>query len=291
MIPRPARSILIACMCLLAGSPAFSQTARAPAEWLWVGQRIVMLKGMGEVHSPSDSTRLATAVGINLVAPVSRREGQRLWIVSTSGSDSGWVDSVDVLRLSDAIPYFTRLIERRPDDWDAYLRRAEAEHALNQRDAATADYSKAIELHPAEAFLYLRRGRHYNSSRVCNRALSDFDKAIALAPTSAPQGYNLVAELYGLESSVYSGCPDSTRRDPRKAIEAMQHAIALDSSRGGARGFVLLANAYASSGDLAEAVRLMKRALAVPEAAPAYRKDWQRQLEKYERALATRPSK
>jgi hypothetical protein len=291
MISRPARSILIACMCLLAGRPAFSQTARAPTESPWVGQRIVMLKGMGEVHSPSDGTRLATAVGINLVAPVSRRERQRLWIVSTSGGDSGWVDSVDVLRLSDAIPYFTRLIERRPDDWDAYLRRAEAEHALNQRDAATADYSKAIELHPADAFLYLRRGRHYNTLRACDRALSDFDKAITLAPTSAPQGYNLVAELYSLESSVYSGCPDSTRRDPRRAVEAIQHAIALDSLRGGARGLVLLASAYASSGDLAEAVRLMKQALAAPEAAPSYRKDWQRQLEEYERALATRQSK
>src|SRR5207244_12127039 len=88
---------------------------------------------------------------------------------------------------------------RQPDRWGAYLRRAEAEHALNQRDAATADYGKAIELHPAEAFLYLRRGRHYHALRACDRALSDFDKAITLAPTSAPQGYNLVVELYSLE--------------------------------------------------------------------------------------------
>src|SRR5207237_4921871 len=254
----------------------------------WVGQRIVMLKGMGEVHHPSDGSRVSSAVGINLVSPVARVDGSRLWIVSTSGSDSGWVDSVDVLRLADAIPYFTRLIQRQPDNWDAYLRRAEAEHALNQRGAATADYSKAIELHPAEAFLYLRRGRHYNTLHACERALSDFDQAITLAPTSAPQGYNLAAELYSLESSVYSGCPDSTRRDPRKAIEAIQLAIALDPSRGGARGFVILAGVYASSGDLAEAIKLMKQALAVPGAAPSYRQEWQRQLEEYERALAAR---
>ena len=267
------------------------QSVGAIADSAWVGQRVLMLKGLGEVHSPSDSTRLATAVGINLVAPISRREGRRLWIMSTSGGDSGWVDSVDVLRLADAIPYFTRLIERQADNWDAYLRRAEAEHALNRRDAATADYSKAIELHPAEAFLYLRRGRHYNSLRACDRALSDFGKAITLAPTSAPHGYNLVAELYSLESTVYSGCPDSTRRDPRKAIEAIRHAIALDSSRGGARGFVILAGAYASSGDLAEAIKLMKQALTVPGAAPSYRKDWQRQLEEYDGpSLLTRPS-
>ena len=246
-----------------------------------------MLKGMGEVHSPLDSTLVASAVGINLVTSVVRVDGHRLWVVSTSGGDSGWVDSADARRLPEAISYFTAMIERDPRNWDAYLRRAEAEHALNERQAATFDYSKAIDLHPSEAFLYLRRGRHYNTLRACGESLNDFEKAISLAPTSAPQGYNLVAELYSLESSVYSGCPDSTRRDPRKAIEAIQHAIALDSSRGGARGFVILAGAYASSGDFVEAIKLMKQALAVPGAAPLYRTEWQRQLDEYERALAT----
>src|SRR2546421_11076418 len=131
-------------------------------------------------------------------------------------------------------------------------------------------------------FFFSSRRRHTRSDRdwssdvcssdlACDKALSDFDRAISLAATSAPQGYNLVAELYSLESSVYAGCPDSTRRDPRKAIEAIQHAIALDSSRGGARGFVILAGAYASSGDFVDAINLMKQALAVPGAAPLYR--------------------
>src|SRR5205814_3784441 len=69
-------------------------------------------------------------------------------------------------------------------DLDAYLRRAEAEHALNQREAATQDYGAAIRLHPLEAFLYLRRGRHYTTLHACDKALSDFDKATSLAPTS-----------------------------------------------------------------------------------------------------------
>ena len=274
-------SAFIASVCLVAGSRAFAQTADSG----WVGQRIVMLSGMGEVHSPLDSMQVASQVGINLVMPVTRVEGRRLWVVSTSGGDSGWVDSDAVRRLPEAIPYFTHLIEREPSNWDAYLRRAEAEHALNQRDAATADYSKAIELHPAEAFLYLRRGRHYNTLRACDRALSDFDKAITLAPTSAPQGYNLVVELYSLESSVYSGCADSTLRDPRRAIATIQHAIALDSTR--ATFFVILAGAYASGGNLTAAVDALKRALASPGAAPSYRPYWQRQLDEYERALAT----
>ncbi|OLE96440.1 MAG: hypothetical protein AUG75_20510 [Cyanobacteria bacterium 13_1_20CM_4_61_6] len=277
---------LLAVVALLSPAGLRGQTPRAPntAESPWVGERIIMLKGMGEVHQSPDSTSVSSSVGINLVSPVVRVEGRRLWIVSTAGGDSGWVDSTSVLRLSAAVPYFSDLIERAPENWDPYLRRAEAEHALNQREAATRDYTTAIRLRPVEAFLYLRRGRHYNTLRACDEALRDFDKAIALAPTSAPQGYNLVAELYSLESGVYSSCPDSTRRDPRRATAAIQHAIALDSTR--ATFFVILAAAYASAGDLRAAVAAQQHALALPQAAPSYRAEWQRQLDEYKRALA-----
>lgn len=64
----------------------------------------------------------------------------------------------NVILLEDAIPYFTSLIGHKPDDWDAYIRRAASEHAQNQRQAAIADYTSAIKLHPDEPFLYLRRG-------------------------------------------------------------------------------------------------------------------------------------
>jgi tetratricopeptide (TPR) repeat protein len=171
-------------------------------------------------------------------------------------------------------------------NWDLYLRRAEAEHALNQREAATVDYTTAIRLHPSEAFLYLRRGRHYNTVHDCDGELADFDKAIALTPTSAPQGYDLIAELYSLESGVYSGCPDSTRRNPHRALVTIQQAIARDSTRG--IFFVILAGAYASTGDLRAAVAAQKHALRMSRTAPSYREEWERQLQEYERALPTK---
>jgi hypothetical protein len=52
----------------------------------WVGQRIVMLRGY---HADSDRAR--TAVGINIVAPVLRVEGNRVWVGSTGEDDSGWL--------------------------------------------------------------------------------------------------------------------------------------------------------------------------------------------------------
>lgn len=207
-------NVFISGMFLLPARLVVGQAVPDHSDSAWLGQRIVMLKGFGEVHYPLDSSRLVSSVGINLVTSVARQDGHRLWVVSTSGGDSGWVDTADVSRLSDAIPLFTALIERDSSNWDAYLRRAEVEHALNQRAVATGDYTRAIVLHPEEAFLYLRRGRHYTTLHVCNNALRDFVTAIRLIPRSAPQAYNLTAELYSLESGVYAGCPDSSYRSP-----------------------------------------------------------------------------
>jgi tetratricopeptide (TPR) repeat protein len=263
------------------------QSPSAPADSVrgWVGQRILMLKGFGEVHHAAEGSPVRSSVGINLVMGVARVEGSRLWVRSTSGNDSGWVDSTIAIRLSEAIPYLSAMIARDSANWDLYLRRAEAEHALNQREAATVDYTTAIRLHPTEAFLYLRRGRHYNTVHECDKELADFEQAIASAPTSAPQGYDLIAELYSLESVVYSGCPDSTRRDPHRALVTIQRAIARDSTRG--TFFVVLASAYARTGDLRAAVEAQKHALRMSSSAPSYREDWERQLRELERALAT----
>jgi tetratricopeptide (TPR) repeat protein len=251
----------------------------------WVGQRILILKGFGEVQRAAEGSTARSSVGINLVSGVARVEGRRLWIRSTSGNDSGWVDSTIAIRLSEAMPYLSAMIAPDSANWDLYLRRAEVEHALNQREAATADYTTAIRFHPTEAFLYLRRGRHYNTVHECDKELADFEQAIALTPKSEPQGYDLIAELYSLESGVYSGCPDSTRRDPHRALVTIQRAIARDSTRG--TFFVILASAYASTGDLPAAIEAQKRALRKSRSAPSYREDWERQLKEYQQALAT----
>jgi tetratricopeptide (TPR) repeat protein len=215
---RPAL-LVTSCTLFLSGECIGQQSPSGGTDSLrsWVGQRILILKGLGEVHRAAESSRVRSSVGINLVSGVARAERSRLWIRSTSGNDSGWVDTTIAIRLSEAIPYLSAMIARDSANWDLYLRRAEAEHALNQREAATVDYTTAIRLHPTEAFLHLRRGRHYNTVHECDKELADFEQAIALRPTSAPQGYDLIAELYSLESVVYSGCPDSTRRDPQRA--------------------------------------------------------------------------
>ena len=122
----------------------------------------------------------------------------------------GWVNKKNAILLDDAIPYFTSRIERNPKDWDAYLRRAESEHALNQREAAIADYTRAIELHPDEPFLFLRRGRAFRTMKACPQAAADFEKAANLKP--------MWAGLYNQAAGVYVDCPDPAYRNPEKAV-------------------------------------------------------------------------
>jgi tetratricopeptide (TPR) repeat protein len=258
--------------------------ARGAPDRSWVGQRIVMLHGWGAIHVGNE-TRARTAVGINLVSAVTRVEGPRVWVASTGADATGWIGARDALLLSDGISFFTAAIARDSNDWDAYLRRAEVEHALNDRESATRDYTKAIELHPAESFLYLRRARHYGTLKACKPELRDLEQAITLVPRSARQDYNLTAELYSLESGVYATCPDPTLRDPKQAVATARRAVALDRSR--PTLLTILANAYASTGDFARAVNYQQQALRSKQFPSGYRSDAEGQLHTYEQRLVS----
>jgi hypothetical protein len=268
-----------------------SAATRQPAPMvISPGDRILLLRGWGAVHHSADD-KPTTAVGINIVTGAKRIEGDRVWVASTGGDDSGWIETKDVLPLADAIPYFDTILQRNPQDWNVYLLRAEAEHALNQREAATSDYTKAIELHPRESFLHLRRGRHFNTLRPVNCAgeLNDFNEAIRLVPVSVKQGYNLTAELYSLEAGVYCACPDPMYRNPQRAIILARRAVNLDPSR--PTLLTILAVAYASAGDFRTAVTAQQRALDSPRFPPGYRDDAENQLLQYKQSALKGGSK
>lgn len=247
----------------------------------WAGHRIVTLTGFGDFFAtnPDGQTKLIKpdGLGVNIVAVVARVDGDRIWIKGNGSGDApvGWICGSEAILLENAIPYFTSRIDHDPQDWDAYLRRAESEHALNQRDAAIADYSRAIELHPGEAFLFLRRGRALRIVNDCPRAAADFQQAARLRPQWA--------EAYNLEAGVYVDCPDPANRDLAKGIGLIEHALALSPNP---VYTTVLALAYFRSGELEKAVVTQKQALESPRFPPAYREDALRQLQEYENAVA-----
>jgi tetratricopeptide (TPR) repeat protein len=269
----------------LAPQSALAQSSppvsREPNE-TWAGRRIVTLQGFGDYFVPGDHGQdqlvKPEGLGVNIVAVVQRTEGDRIWIKANGAGDVpvGWVNKKNAILLDDAIPYFTSLIDRNPKDWDAYLRRAECEHALNQREAAIADYTRAIELHPDEPFLFLRRGRTFRTMKACPQAAADFEKAAQLKPQWA--------EVYNLAAGVYVDCPDPTYRNPEKAIALIEHAIALDAEH--PTYLTVLALAYFRSGKLQLAVDTQRQALESPRFPPGYREEATSQLREYEKAVA-----
>jgi tetratricopeptide (TPR) repeat protein len=260
----------------------FASPTTGPPNETWAGRRIVTLQGFGDyfVSGQRGQTELIRpdGLGVNVVAVVQRVEGEHIWIKANGAGDVpvGWVNKKNAILLDGAIPYFTSLIERNPRNWDAYLRRAESEHALNQREAAIADYTRAIELHPDEPFLFLRRGRAFRAMKVCPQAAADFEKASNLKP--------IWAELYNQGAGVYVDCPDPAYRNPGKAVALIEHAIALDVEH--PTYLTVLALAYFRSGQLEKAVVTQRQALESPKFPPGYREEATAQLHEYERALA-----
>jgi len=272
-------SLILALQCAQAQS---ASPARGQASETWAGRRIVTLQGFGEYFVTGDrgQPQLITpdGLGVNIVAVAQRLEGDRIWIKANGAGDVpvGWVNKKKAILLDDAIPYFTSLIEHNPKEWDAYLRRAESEHALNQREAAIADYTRAIELHPDEPFLFLRRGRSFRTMKSCPQAAADFEKAANLKP--------FWAELYNQAAGVYVDCPDPAYRNSEKAIALIEHAIALDVEH--PTYLTVLALAYFRSGKLEKAVVTQRQALESRKFPPGYREEATAQLRDYERALA-----
>jgi len=239
------------------------------------------LTGFGDYYTQTKdgAIRLVKPDGlsVNIVAVVQKVEGNRIWILANGNGDvpTGWIDKTDVVRLENAIPYFTSKIARDPRDWDSFLRRAESEHALNRRDEAIADYTSAIELNGEQPFLFLRRGREYRILKNCPRAASDFEQATRLRPDWA--------EAYDMEAGVYADCPDSSQRDPAKAIALINRAMSLSPNP---TYLTVLALAYFRSGELEKAVATQRQAIKSPRFPPGYRDEALRQLRDYEKALA-----
>ena len=284
---------ILALLIALSGSCVWSQSAapvQSEPDQSWAGQRIVTLRGFGDYFAlgANGQPRLVNpeGLGVNIVAVVAKVEGDRIWIGANGAGNQpvGWVNKGDAILLDNAVPYFTSRIQSSPKDWDAYLRRAESEHSLNQRDAAIADYRRAIELHPNEPFLFLRRGREYRivaakapdaASKACAQAAGDFQEAARLSPRWA--------EAYIQAAGVYADCPDPAGRDPEKAIALIQRAIALSTNP---TYLTVLALAYSRAGNLERAVTTQKQALESPGFPPGYREEALRQLQGYQSALA-----
>jgi lipoprotein NlpI len=91
--------------------------------------------------------------------------------------------------LDGVIADYTKYIELKPDDADAYVNRSFAKQAKGDSDGAIADCTKAIGLKPDDADGYNNRGIAKKAKGDLDGAIADYTKAIELKPDDA-DAYN-----------------------------------------------------------------------------------------------------
>ena len=88
-------------------------------------------------------------------------------------------------RHEDALVDYDKAIELNPDRAGAYFNRGITKAKLGRQKDTLADFDKAIELNPDRAKFYANRGIAKSKLRRHEDALADFDKAIELNPDRA----------------------------------------------------------------------------------------------------------
>lgn len=141
---------------------------------------------------------------------------------------------------------------------DGYNLRGISEKALNQFDAAFADYSKAIELDPKRAEFWINRGNVSIRLKKPDNAMADYNRAIVLDPKSS-LAYANRGHLY-FESSKY----DEAFRDLAKAID-------IDPTN--AEPFYTRAMMYGKNGEFSKAVNDLDQYIYLNPNNPQYLAD------------------
>lgn len=110
-----------------------------------------------------------------------------------------------------AIEDYTRVIELNPAHSHAFNHRGNAYYDLGNFDAALKDYTRAIELKPDYGDAYYNRANQYLENKNYKAAINDFTSAIEVMPKDA-EAYNRRGRAY-----LASGSRDNAAVDFEKA--------------------------------------------------------------------------
>lgn len=139
--------------------------------------------------------------------------------------------------------YWTKLIERFPDNPAAWSNRGNAKVSQNKLESALLDYQKAIELAPQAPDPYLNRGTALEGLGRWQEAIADYNKVLELAPQD-PVALN------------NRGNAEAGLGEWDKAVADYKQAADLVPNYAFARGNYALA--LYQTGETAEAIRTMR---------------------------------
>ena len=98
-----------------------------------------------------------------------------------------------------AIEDLGRVVEQRPDNASAFLKRAELNRGIGDNDAAIRDLSSAIRLEPGNAGALFTRAELYRARSDRRRAFADYAAVLRLDPSHEAAAANRKALAQEIE--------------------------------------------------------------------------------------------
>jgi tetratricopeptide (TPR) repeat protein len=238
----------------------------------WIGERVVQkaakltLRMNDEPLESNDNTLHFYRV--------EQVDGASLLLKPLGQGKSGWASAAQMIRVEEALNFFSREIRRNARDPFSFAMMGLLEADKNEHDLAIRNYDTAIRLDPRNAASYTGRAGSWYAKKEHDKAVADYDAAILL------DSKNTVAYIG-------RGLTRAARNEYTQAVADFSEAIWLDplstqAYRGRGRAW-LSKNEYAKAiVDYNMAVRLD------PEQAAAHRERgnaWEAQ-KSYRKALA-----
>jgi tetratricopeptide (TPR) repeat protein len=136
-----------------------------------VGDTVIVVR---ESQLRRRETRDAQHVRRGTILAVETVQGSWLWV---NYGKPGWIGTSDVMPREQAVEYFSKQTEVRPDDADAYRCRGKALLSLGDSQRAIADFNQALQ--KAEFPLaYSDRGLAWSLAGQYDKAVADFSRAL-----------------------------------------------------------------------------------------------------------------
>jgi TonB family protein len=119
--------------------------------------------------------------------------------------------------LDGALVDFGKAIEMKPDSFQAYLERGMAHLTKKALELAVADLGKAVELNPRSALAWANRGDAYEKKGDAAKAKADYQRSVELDANVEPAKSNL-AKIVAEEQRLAREAEDARKAEEAKKL-------------------------------------------------------------------------